>query len=80
MSKEGGVSDTGEMEKAVCRQGFCLAPNPINIFRKKPNSVVSLIIHSSGIILVNFGCGVHNPSIVLASQFSKIVSYYGNLY
>lgn len=68
-----GINGTGEMEKAVCREAFCLAWNPINIFRGKPNSMSSFTINSTLILLVKLSSQVNNLLIVLASQFSKIV-------
>lgn len=62
------------MEKAVCREAFCLAWNPINIFRRKPTSMGSFTINITLILLVKLSSTVNNLLIVLASQFSKIVS------
>lgn len=47
-----GINGTREMEKAVCREAFCLAWNPINIFRRKPNSMGSFTTNSTLILLV----------------------------
>lgn len=69
-----GINGTGEMGKAVCREAFCLAWNPINIFRGKPNSMGSFTISITLILLVKLSSQVNNLLIVLASQFSKIVS------
>lgn len=49
-----GICDPAEMEKAVCREGFCLAQNPINIFRGEPNLMIFLIINITSIILIKF--------------------------
>lgn len=69
-----GINGTGEMEKAVCREAFCLAWNPINIFRGKPNSMSSFTINITLILLVKLSSEVNNLLIVLVLQFSKTVS------